>query len=85
MRVFPAAPAVRVELRIEAAQANARLEIDLCDAAGRRPVRLVLGENGTIQTADGGNMVTVGKYKPAAEMKLSVIDRSHSGQIHCAG
>ena len=72
VRVFPASAAVQVELRVKAEQADARLEIELCDALGRRPIRLALAEDGTIEAADGGNMVTVGNYKPAAQRKLLV-------------
>ena len=72
VRVFPAAQAVRVELRIEAAQANARLEIDLCDAAGRRPVRLALAEDGTVRAADGEAMAEAGRYAAGGETTLLV-------------
>ena len=63
VRVFPVAPAMRVELPLSAAQLGARLEIELCDGAGRRPIRLALTEDGSLQAADGGNMVCVGMYQ----------------------
>jgi hypothetical protein len=42
MRAFPESAKVRVEIVLKPAQTEGRLEIDLCDAAGRRPVRVVL-------------------------------------------
>jgi len=79
VRVFPATRAVRVELRIEAAQANARLEIDLCDAAGRRPVRLALTEDGTVRAADGEAMAEAGRYAAGRETTLVVTTDPASG------
>ena len=62
MRVFPAAAGVRIEMRLKPAQINARLEIELCDAAGRRPLRVAFAEDGRVQAADGDSVVGVGTY-----------------------
>ncbi len=66
VRVFPAAADVRVELRIKAAQTIATLEIELCDAAGHRPVRLALAEIGSIRACDGTGMVQLGAFRANA-------------------
>ncbi|MCX5724733.1 MAG: hypothetical protein NTX84_09535, partial [Nitrospirae bacterium] len=49
VRCFPASPSVRVELSVGAAQTDARLEIEMSDAVGHRPVRVAFVEDGKIQ------------------------------------
>jgi hypothetical protein len=71
VRVFPESAKIRTELDLTPAQANARLEIELCDAASHRPIRVMLTETGLLQAADGKNVVELGKY--TAGEKLSVI------------
>jgi hypothetical protein len=71
VRVFPESAKIRAELDLTPAQANARLEIELCDAASHRPIRVMLTETGLLQAADGKNVVELGKY--TAGEKLSVI------------
>lgn len=71
IRAFPEAAKVRAELDLTPAQADGRLEIELCDAASRRPVRVVLTETGTVQAADGKVVTDLGKY--AAGEKLSLV------------
>jgi len=71
VRVFPESAKARAELELTPAQANTRLEIELCDAAGGRPVRVVLTETGLLQAADGKNVIDIGKY--AAGKKLTLI------------
>jgi|GEM_PF-1005160 len=71
VRVFPESAKVRAELDLAPAQANARLEIELCDPSGLRPVRVVLTETGRVQAADGKNVTELGKY--AAGEKLSLV------------
>jgi hypothetical protein len=48
VRVFPATHGVKVSFRLFARQTDARLEIDLLDAKGARPVRLAFGEDGRL-------------------------------------
>lgn len=71
VRVFPESAKVQAELDLTPAQASARLEIELCDAASRRPVRVVLTETGTVQAADGKNVIELGTY--AAGEKFSLV------------
>jgi hypothetical protein len=70
VRVFPESAAVQVELRVKPGQADGRLEVELCDAVGRRPVRLALAEGGMVNAADGTNRVNVGKYKAGEGLTL---------------
>jgi BNR repeat-like domain len=61
-RVFPATHGVNISFRILARQANARLEIDLLDAHGARPVRLALGEDGHVWACHEGQWMDAGPY-----------------------
>jgi hypothetical protein len=72
VRLFPAAARVRTELRVKADQAKARFEVELCDATGRRPVRVVLAENGRVQAADGDSTVDVGTYEAGAWITIAL-------------
>ena len=53
-----------------AAQTDARLEIELCDAVSHRPVRVAFVEDGKIKATDGANAVDVGEYKPGVAVKI---------------
>ena len=72
VRVFPEAAKVRAELRLQPLQANARLEIDLCAADGRRPVRVSLTETGLIQAADGATLRDLGTYAAHVGMTVTI-------------
>ena len=63
IRVFPATHGVKVSFKIFARQTNARFEIDLLDAAGARPVRLALGEDGRIWACHEGQWMDAGSYQ----------------------
>jgi hypothetical protein len=63
IRVFPATHGVKVSFKIFARQTNARFEIDLLDAAGARPVRLALGEDGRIWACHEGQWMDAGPYQ----------------------
>lgn len=72
LRIFPASANPRVEFRIQASQTNALLEVELCDASGRRPVRVAFAENGTIQAFDGNNRIDLGTYTPGAWVAVTL-------------
>ncbi len=72
VRTFPESPKLRVDLRLKTAQANARLEIELCAADSRRPVRVYLTETGLIQAADGGQLLEIGKYTKDAWTTIAI-------------
>ena len=63
IRVFPATHGVKMSFKIFARQTNARFEIDLLDAAGARPVRLALGEDGRIWACHEGQWMDAGSYQ----------------------
>ena len=77
VRMFPESAKIRVEMELTPAQTNARLEIELCDDASRRPVRVMLTETGTIQAADGNVGTDIGNY--AAGEKLSLVITADAG------
>lgn len=62
VRVFPATHGVKISFKVFARQANARLEIDLLDAAGLRPVRLAFGEDGHLWACHEGQWMDAGPY-----------------------
>ena len=61
-RVFPVTHGVKISFRILARQSNARLEIELLDAHGARPVRLAFGEDGHIRACHEGQWMDAGTY-----------------------
>jgi len=72
VRVFPESARPRVEVLVKPSRTDARLEIELCDDAGRRPVRIALSETGQVQAADGGQMREVGRYAGGSWMTFSL-------------
>jgi len=72
VRTFPAVNKMCVDLQLMAAQIDSRLEIDLCDSTGGRPIRLALTKNGIIQACDGTNTTSIGKYKADEDIGISI-------------
>lgn len=62
VRVFPATHGVKVSFKVLARQANARLEIELLDAAGLRPVRLAFAEDGHLWACHESQWWDAGAY-----------------------
>jgi len=62
VRVFPETHGVKVAFKVLARQANARLEIELLEAHGARPVRLALGEDGHVWACHEGQWMDAGAY-----------------------
>ncbi|HWA28012.1 MAG TPA: exo-alpha-sialidase [Lacunisphaera sp.] len=62
IRVFPATHGVKIAFKVLARQANARLEIDLLDAHGLRPVRLAFGEDGHLWACHEAQWLDAGPY-----------------------
>jgi len=73
MRVFPESAKARAELTLTPAQTNGRLEIELCDPAGKRPMRVMLTETGKVQAQNGGKATDLGTYAKNNTLSL-VID-----------
>lgn len=64
IRVFSETRSVNVHFRIHAGQSDTgRLEIDLTDRFGFRPVRLVFTEDGRIQAMNGAESTTLARYQ----------------------
>ncbi len=62
VRVFPATHGVRISLRVRPHQTNARLELDLLDAHGARPVRLAFAEDGFLWACHEGQWWKAAEY-----------------------
>lgn len=63
VRIFPATHGVRISFRVQAAQTDARLEIELLDAAGARPVRLAFLPGGRLEACHEGQWLDAGVYE----------------------
>jgi hypothetical protein len=73
VRVFPEAKSVRVAFRVFARQSDrGRLEIEVLDQAGRRPVRLALGEHGRVRAGDGNSGAGAGLYKAGSWYRFEI-------------
>ncbi|HEU5080750.1 MAG TPA: exo-alpha-sialidase [Opitutaceae bacterium] len=66
VRVFAPTHGVKISFRVLARQTNARLEIELLDAHGARPVRLALGEDGHVWACHEGQWFDAGTYTSGA-------------------
>lgn len=80
VRVFPESAKVRAELELTPAQTSAGLEIDLCDAVGRRPVRVLLTETGLVQAVDGNTVTDLGKYAAGEKLSLTIAADATAGR-----
>ena len=64
VRVFPESKSVTVQFKIHAALSQGgRLEIEVTDRFGSRPVRLVLAEDGQIKIVDGAELLGLASYQ----------------------
>ena len=73
VRVFAETKSVRVSCKIFARQNNTgRLEIEVLDHAGHRPVRIVFGEDGLVQAADGSGQAGAGPYKAGSWYRVEI-------------
>jgi len=64
VRVFPESKSVTVQFKIHAALSQGgRLEIEVTDRFGSRPVRLVLAEDGQIKIVDGAKLLGLASYQ----------------------
>lgn len=63
VRVFPEGTAVRVQFKVHAKQNDhGRLEVELQDRFGNRPVRLVFAPDGSLRATSGGQNRELAKY-----------------------
>src|SRR5262249_4522181 len=61
IRVFPETIRASVAFKVRALQATGRLEIDVTDRFGHRPVRLALSDDGSLQVSSGSEWKSVAK------------------------
>jgi hypothetical protein len=61
-RVFPTTHGVKISFKVFAMQTTGRLEVELLDAQGQRPVRLAWDESGEIRACHEGQWLLAGKY-----------------------
>jgi hypothetical protein len=65
VRIFPESKSTAVHFRVHAAQNhNGRLEVELTDRFGYRPVRLIFAEDGQIKIVNGAETTSLVPYQP---------------------
>jgi hypothetical protein len=72
IRTFTASNAGEISFRLQAGQADHRMEIDLLGEHGSRPVQIALNEQGKLEASDGGKTKELGAYSPNAWIKFTV-------------
>lgn len=81
VRVFAEARAVTIAFKVYAAQVETgRLEIEVLDHAGRRPVRLVFAAGGAVLTSRGDTLVPAGSYRPEEWQQIELAIDAGSGR-----
>jgi hypothetical protein len=88
VRVFEESKSATLSFKIYPKQADAgRLEIEVMDRYGSRPVRLMFASDGKIQAVDGSKTIALQSYKPNTWVKvgLSVDTRSDSYSVAIDG
>ncbi len=64
VRVFEESKSILIAFKVYAKQTqNGRLEIEVLDYAGHRPVWIMFGEDGHVRVADGSNIIDGGRYE----------------------
>lgn len=64
MRVFKESKSIRIAFKVYAGQTqNGRLEFEVLDHAGHRPIRVVFGEDGHMRVTDGSDLMDGGRYE----------------------
>lgn len=72
-RVFPESKVVSLNFKVHARQANqGRLEIDVMDQFGNRPVRLALTKDGQVTVTNGAESKSVRNYQADAWMTIGL-------------
>ena len=65
VRVFPETKSATIHFKVHAGQNNAgRLEIEVTDRFGFRPVRMIFAEDGQIKAMNGAESKTLAPYQP---------------------
>jgi hypothetical protein len=73
IRIFEEDEEVEIQFTVIAGQKDyGRLEVDVCDRYGNRPVRIHFSDHGEIQAFDGHAAQTVGHYKPGETYAFAI-------------
>jgi hypothetical protein len=73
VRVFPESTRVRVQVKVCAKQSDTgRLEIELLDRFGNRPVRLAYEPDGSVRATSGGSVVPVANYRAKEWYRITI-------------
>jgi hypothetical protein len=73
VRVFAESKALRLEFSLWAGQTDTgRLEIEVLDHRGHRPIRLSLAEDGRVRVATGEGIVDAGPYRVGEWLRFSL-------------
>jgi hypothetical protein len=73
VRVFAESKALRLEFSLWAGQTDTgRLEIEVLDHRGHRPIRLSLAEDGRVRVATGEGIVDAGPYRAGEWLRFSL-------------
>ena len=84
-RVFAEGASPRLSCKVYAHQADTgRLEIDVLDHSGHRPVRIAFGEDGHIRARDGANTVDAGAYAAGTWYDLAIVVNAADGKYDLA-
>lgn len=82
VRLFPEAKTVRVSLMVYAAAAGAeRLELEILDRKGRRPVRIFLSTDGLLSVANGGIEKAAGTFSKGQWQRIDIQIDATSGKF----
>ena len=74
VRVFEESTSVQISFKLYAKQIqNGRLEIEVLDHGGYRPIRIVFDEEGYIKVNDGSKMIPGGMYSPNSWHQLKIV------------
>lgn len=83
VRVFSEAKSVRVAFKVFARQStNGRLEIEVLDHAGHRPVRIVFGGDGLLQAANGSSPVAASLYEAGSWYRVEITINAAEGKYN---
>ena len=81
VRVFAESQTVNLSCKVLAKQADTgRLEIEVVDRYGNRPVRLMFADDGQIKAMNGGSLVNLQAYKPNTWYKLDMTVKTQGGR-----
>lgn len=81
VRVFEESESVNISFRVYAEQTDTgRLEIDVLDHAGYRPVRIVFNDEGYVQVSNGERMLNDFEYKANSWHQVNLVIQTEDGK-----